>query len=93
MAKTIWKFKLDTTEVQYIEMPHGAEVLTVQMQAGDVCIWVLVDMDEERKVQRRFHIFGTGYPIDVRIELRYIGTYQLQGGLLVFHVFEPIPQS
>ena len=89
MNKTIWKFELKTTDTQKLEMPVGAEILTVQAQNERPCLWALVD-PTEKKETRLFDIFGTGHPIhcDMSIGRRYIGTYQLNGGSLVFHVFE-----
>lgn len=84
---TIWKYRLTTTDTQYAEMPKGAKILAVQMQNEVPCLWALVDPDQP-KMKVKIAIFGTGHPIDERWGLKYIGTYQLNGGLLVFHVFE-----
>lgn len=32
IGERIWKYELETTDIQDIEMPKGSEVLTVQMQ-------------------------------------------------------------
>jgi hypothetical protein len=42
--------------------------------------------------ERMFEIFGTGSPIqyDIGTDRKYIGTYQLYGGDLVYHLFEYI---
>lgn len=83
--KTIWKYELKHTDGQSVEMPEKAEILTVQMQMGILCLWAKVESDNARE-KRNILIRGTGNHIgDVG---DYIGTYQLQGGELVFHVFE-----
>jgi len=87
MIKTIWKYKLSTTDEQVIEMPAMAEILTVQIQNGEPCLWALVDSSYPHKEKRYIEIFGTGNPIGTGPRT-YIGTYQLDGGKLVFHVFE-----
>ena len=89
MAKTIWKFELETTDNQTIEMPIGSKILTVQTQNGKVCLWALVD-PTVIKVKVFIDIFGTGHEIHYgeNIIRNYLGTYQLQNGDLVFHVFE-----
>ena len=89
MNKTIWKFELETTDNQTIEMPVNAEILTVQTQNEIPCIWALVD-PTETKVKRFIEVFGTGHDIhyDMGVSRNYLGTYQLQGGSSVFHVFE-----
>lgn len=85
--KTIWKYELETMDVRVVEMPVGAEILTVQEQRGKLCLWALVDpeADKERRV---FCIHGTGHPVSTVALKKYIGTYQLMEGALVFHVFE-----
>ena len=87
--KTIWKFELETIGNQNIEMPIGAEILTIQAQSEEPCLWALVN-PEAKKELRIFEIFGTGHPIryDTGITRNFIGTYQLKDGGLVFHVFE-----
>lgn len=89
MYKQIWKYQLDTSDWNVIEMPIGAEILTVQMQGENVCLWALCYPIEDKE-KRVIEIIGTGHPVecDATIERKYIGTYQLLGGQLVFHVFE-----
>ena len=86
--KTVFKYKLQTTDSQQIEMPESSEVLCVQMQNGIPFIWAKVDTNNELK-KRHFVIVGTGHPLPSN-PLNYIGTYQLQYGGLVFHLFEHI---
>jgi len=87
---TIHKYTLDPNKLA-VEMPIGANVLTVQNQNENVCIWALVDTKKETET-RYFEIFGTGHniPVDMGIERKYINTFQLQGGTIVFHLFERI---
>lgn len=89
MEKTIWKFKLETKDNNIIQMPKGAKILTVEAQYEKPCMWALVDPNQETET-RHFEVFGTGHAIryDARNIRKYIGTYQLNGGSLVFHVFE-----
>ena len=91
--KTIWKYELETIDQNKIEMPIKAEILTVQIQHGTPCLWVLVDPDldpNNDKETRYFEVHGTGHIIrdDIVSTRNYIGTYQLNGGALIFHVFE-----
>jgi hypothetical protein len=87
--ETIWKYTLDVVDVQTIKIPKGAEILTVQMQDSFPCLWVLVDPTAHLE-SRIFEIFGTGNPItsDMGTSRKYIATFQLNEGRLVFHVFE-----
>ena len=84
--ESIFKYQLETTDEQIVEMPLGAEVLTVQVQNGTPCIWARVNPDYA-KLQYRFRIFGTGHPIEDDFVGKYVGTYQLQNGALIFHVW------
>jgi len=86
---------------QSISLPAGARVLTAQVQHGVIYLWAEVDTDETseelREVDtddtdetseelREFVIHGTGD--DMLDHLHYIDTVQLDGGYLVFHVYE-----
>ena len=85
MEKTIWKWTL--TPNCTIEMPVGSQILCVQEQYGRAQLWALVDPFVGGKQKRNFVTYGTGHPITGPVGI-YVGTFQLQGGALVFHVFE-----
>ena len=85
-AMKIWKWSLKITDTQTIEMPHGAKILCVQTQRGDPQLWALVNEGGNLE-QRIFATYGTGHTVpDSPGE--YVGTYQVVGDQLVFHVFE-----
>lgn len=87
MTKTIWKYELDITGVQSIQMPKDAEILCVQAQNGKPCLWALVNPVAEKETIGLF-TYGTGHIVPTEPYVhRYIGTYQLEDGALVFHVF------
>lgn len=86
---TIWKFPIEVTDSQEILMPGGTQILHVGVQRGIPCLWALVRLPEDaNKVVREIVTIGTGHPIDDASRLKYIGTYQLMEGGLVFHIFE-----
>lgn len=89
MKKQIWKFPMASPEQGRIEMPKGAEILTIQTQNETPCIWALVNPENEKEV-RYFEVFGTGHEVccDMGVERKYINTFQLKCGALVFHLFE-----
>ena len=77
-----------------IEMPAGARVLTVQTQyAGDLerempYVWATVDTERPMK-KRGFYLLGTGHLLPpASTPTRYVGSFQLEGGRFVFHLFE-----
>ena len=86
---TIWKFPLQTMDSQPVMMPQRAKILTVQAQHDEPCLWAIVNPNAPREV-RMIDIVGTGHPMfeDLGLERKYIGTFQLRDGDLVFHVFE-----
>lgn len=90
MKKQIWKF-IVTPDGAPIKMPKGAEILTVQSQGEQACVWALVDPNNEME-ERYFEVYGTGHNIhyDMGINRKYINTFQLKGGSLVFHLFERV---
>ena len=87
--KTIHKYPLTMADIQTVEMPSGAEILTVQTQVATPCIWALVDTDNPVE-EHSFAIFGTGHPIheDIWVRHKYISTFQLSDGKFIFHLFE-----
>lgn len=83
--KTIWKFLVDPNGSS-ISLPRGAIVRHVGVQYGEVFIWAEVD-PEAKKELRQFRAYGTGHKLPPDPG-RYIGTFLLAGGSLVFHFYE-----
>ncbi|MCB0526811.1 MAG: hypothetical protein KDC86_20005 [Saprospiraceae bacterium] len=90
MKKQVWKYPIGTGG-NILQMPVGAEILSIQTQFESPQMWVLVDPDAE-VVDRHIEVYGTGHEIsyDMGVQRVFIGTCQLHGGNLVFHVFERI---
>jgi hypothetical protein len=85
--KRVYKYQLGMRGTsQIIDMPAGAELLAVQVQHDVPCIWALVNLDNPM-TQREFLIVGTGHNLPERYG-GHVGTFQLDGGSFVFHVFE-----
>lgn len=84
--RTIWKFELAVTDVQEVMIPAGATLLCVQVQHGKPCLWAMCDVNEV-PVKRKIFTHGTGHRVS-HLAGPYIGTYQIEGGALVFHVFD-----
>jgi len=92
MIKTIWKYPIKTTDTQELAVPERAHILCIQVQEGfGPCLWALVNAENKLET-RTIETFDTGHPmhVDMGVDRAYIGTYQLHGGALVFHVFERI---
>lgn len=87
LSKEIWKFPINTTDIQSVNMPTGSQILCVQLQNGTPCLWAMVSPHMEPS-ERIIRVYGTGHPINENV--KYIGSYQMNGGMLVFHVFEEL---
>ncbi len=81
----IWKFSLIEARTQWPLMPRGAKILCVQVQRGEGYLWVECDPKAQR-VQREIIIRGTGF--ETQANALYIGTFQMDGGDLVWHVYD-----
>lgn len=84
---TIWKYEIKITNEQTLELPLNAEILIAQRQYDTPCVWVKVEERIGQKEKRTIEVFGTGHPMSDEPR-RYIGTIQIAGGGLVWHVFE-----
>lgn len=84
--KSIWKFPLQITDEQTLEIPKYSEMLAVQVQNGVPCLWARVDPTASKET-RKIITHGTGHQVPPATG-QYIGTYQVAGGDLVFHVFD-----
>jgi hypothetical protein len=85
--KTIWKFPLEITDSQDVQMPAGAEVLGIAEQYGELCMWAIVDTDADLEA-RSFAVVGTGNPIPD--DVVYVSSTRMPVGdvIAVWHVFE-----
>lgn len=74
-----------------LEMPAGAEVLTVQRQGDGPVLWAMVNTTAPKE-RRRFLASGTGHDLPPGVtRRRYVGTFQLPDpifGVTVWHVFD-----
>lgn len=88
MSKFVFKYPL-TPRSHVVELPKGAEILSVANQAETIVLYALVD-PEQPVEPRAIEIILTGEEIVTPQYLgRFIGTVMLGGGSFVVHVFEP----
>lgn len=84
----VFKYPIAPADYFAIDLPAGAQILTVAPQLGMVCLWALVDPGAPLE-RREFRWAGTGHEIaEPPDRLRYVSTFQLSGGALIFHIFE-----
>lgn len=85
---TIYKYELKLKDNQTIELPGRAKILTVQVQYHtNIVLWALVNPELPTE-KRSIRIIGTGHKINNNESLKYISTIQMEGGSLVWHIFE-----
>ncbi len=86
----VFKYPLQLTDVNHISMPKGAKLLHVGVQMDGPMLWALVDPNQPPAV-RHIRVAGTGHPISFNEAdhvLRHVGTFLVNAGTLVFHVFD-----
>jgi hypothetical protein len=87
-VKAIFKFPMPKRAGVPIQMPVGAQALSVQIQRGELVLWAIVDAAADAATEpRTFDVFMTGEPLPARVG-RFVATVQSPDGWLVFHVFE-----
>lgn len=88
--QTIYKYPLNVTPGKVsIEIPRGAQILTVQRDCdGVVCAWVEIDSEVNELEKYTFVVVGTGwdlakaFPVDKFV---YLNTFI--EGRFVWHVY------
>lgn len=90
---TIYKYPVPIHDEFIINMPNGAQPLSVRVQNGQVYMWAMVN-PRNAMIEKRFYLRGTGHPIEVDDEnLRFIDTFQIHDGSLVCHLFEDVEEK
>lgn len=85
--RAVYKYPLPVKDSFLVEMPAGAQILSVQAQGETPTLWALVD-PRERLETVTILCCGTGHDRSDLRDARFIGTVQLLGGAFVLHFFE-----
>ena len=87
--KIIYKYNLNISPKNEIEMPQGSKILSVQIQYEDPVLWALGDTEKPLE-KRSFLFIETGAQIDEEVlnNHEYISTVQCRGGRYILHLFE-----
>lgn len=100
---TIYKYDLNITDRQILQLPVDAQILSIQQQNttpvygadgrpvlnNTLQLWALVDPDAALE-QRHFIIVGTGNPMPDGAAGYHLATVVTAGGALVWHIFEEV---
>lgn len=88
---TIYKYPLQITDSQSIEIPACHKILDIQFQESQLVLWALVNPNFV-KLLKHIYIFGTGQPIEhysnpsmFTDTYQYLKTIQQNG--FVWHIF------
>jgi len=101
MTHSVYKYEIPIQDNFTLDMPAGAQVLHVDVQTQKVIsegahlpvaretpyLWALVNTDDPVMKAYNFRLVGTGHAVENRNNLEHVGTFLLQGGGLVFHLF------
>jgi hypothetical protein len=84
----IYKYVLKVKDVQHIEMPKGARILTGGVQGAQLVLWAVVNV-AKATVRRTIRIVGTGHETGPSHAV-YIATVQMHhvNGIGVWHLFD-----
>ncbi len=88
MVKRVYKYAVEFGPFKHL-MTARADMLDVQVQRDDPQLWALVDLSAPEQ-WRHFVTVGTGHDVPERV-VSHVGSFQLEDGALVFHVFEVHP--
>lgn len=83
----VYKYTLQVTDIQVLELPTAAKILDIQVQNGEPQLWALVDERHHYTEARTIAIYGTGHPMSENCG-EYIATFQMHNGQAVVHAFE-----
>jgi hypothetical protein len=91
MNQAIYKYEIPVRDNFELMLPVGAKILCVQVDQknGKPHIWAIV-YPSATKTMHYFELFGTGWGISdsMGTERKYIGTFQLDNGDFIQHLFE-----
>jgi hypothetical protein len=83
--ETIYKYQIVTADRFKVQTPRLVRWLCVHNQHDSPMIWAVVDTDGPAE-NHFLLVRGTGHPFTGE-EGKYLGTFQMADGSLVFHVF------
>lgn len=84
----IWKFSLPTAPMSYyLEIPKGAQLLSVRVQFGRPYVWAVVDPEAESESRKVISVMTGSSTGQLG---PYIGSALLDAGGFVLHYFEDL---
>ena len=90
--KRIYKYHIPIEDKFVLNLPLEAKVLCVQVIDSEPYIWAEID-DTAVSFPLRFKVKGIGHPCDDIEEMRYVGTFQIDNGVFIFHLYMESDES
>lgn len=93
-SRVIWKFPLQITKEQSLEVPRPFKFLAIQWQGDQLMLWAEIDTtapgqfdSKPSKLPYKIRMYGTGHEIeDWPLVVQYLAT--VQQGPYVWHFYE-----
>ncbi len=84
---TIYKYALGTPKnTTKLLTRKIVKWLHVDTQRNQPTIWAVVDLSSQDLEEHILYLRGTGHPLSGQ-EGEHLGTFQMDGGMFVFHLF------
>lgn len=90
--KRIFKYPLPVRDLVFLDLPLGAQVLSVAVQEGSIVLYALIDDAEKQTDRQAFRVVGTGHLCEDVLGMRFLGTVNLHNGALMFHIFHDVEE-
>ena len=87
-TKKIFKYVIPVTDESELQLPAGAQILSVMGQRNEIVLYAIVNTSIDVVKTVSVRVVGTGHMIDFDTnEYKFVGTVFLHSGALMFHVF------
>jgi hypothetical protein len=87
-TKKIFEYVLSLKDESELQLPAGAQILSVMEQKNEIVLYAIVNTSVEVTKTISVRVVGTGHAVDFDLnEYGFVGTVSLHGGALMFHVF------
>ena len=91
MSGRVFKWVLQITPRQELELPRGAEIISVAEQANSPVLYAVVRDNEPHPVVHEIRIVGTGQTIDFdRGQFSFLGTIFIPPTGEMLHIWEKL---
>lgn len=88
MRRIVHKQEIPIAEKFTVAMPQNAKVLKVEEQWEKVVIWYMFHPSDYENMHRHEFVMGvTGHEFNIPNDDTYVGTFMLDGGSFVGHLF------